>query len=67
LPSAAEALADTFNSEVAEPSVTVAGAGFGQDGAGWDIPETVQLKSTVPVKPLNAMTVMVEVATSVSM
>jgi hypothetical protein len=67
VPSAAEVLAETLNSEVAEPLVTVAEGGFSQDGAGWVTPETVQLKSTWPVKPLNAMTVMVEVATSVSM
>ncbi len=43
--------------------VTVAGAGVAQDGAGWPIPEIVQAKSTLPVKPLNGMTVIVEVAT----
>lgn len=65
--SAVEALAETVNSEVAALVVTVAEAGFVQDGAGWLAPETVQVKSTLPVKPLNGMTVMVEVATSLSM
>jgi hypothetical protein len=61
-----EALAETVSIEVAAPPVTVAEAGFEQDGAGWVAPETVQVKSTLPVKPLNGMTVMVEVATSLS-
>ena len=47
----------------AEGPVTVTGAGVAQDGAGWPIPEIVQAKSTLPVKPLNGMTVIVEVAT----
>jgi hypothetical protein len=64
--SAVEALAETVNIEVAAPPVTVAEAGFEQDGAGWVAPETVQVKSTLPVKPLNGTTVMVEVATSLS-
>jgi hypothetical protein len=64
--SAAEALEETVTSEVAAPPVTVAEAGFEQDGAGWAAPETVQVKSTLPVKPLNGMTVMVEVAASLS-
>ena len=59
-----EELAETVTCEVAEPGpVTVAGAGVAQDGAGWAIPEMAQVKSILPAKPLNGMTVIVEVAT----
>jgi len=62
--SAVEELAETVNDDVAELlPVTVAGGGVAQDGAGWFIPETVHVKSILPVKPLKGMTVIVEVAT----
>lgn len=54
--------AETVNREVAAPPDTVTEAGFTQDGAGCASPETVQVKSTLPVKPLKGTTVTVEVA-----
>ena len=61
-----EELAETFNSDVAEfPPVTFAGGGVAQEGAGWLTPETVQVNSILPVKPLNGITVIVDVATPV--
>lgn len=68
VPWAVEPLMVTASSEVAEaPPDTVAGAGVAQDGAGSVIPEMAQEKSTLPVKPLNGITVIVEVAMPVSM
>ena len=66
-PSAVDSLEVTVNSDVAAPPVTVAEGGFGQDGTGWVIPDTAQVNSTLPVKPLNGMSVMVEVAAPVLM
>ena len=66
--SAVDSLEVTTNSDVPEPPpVTVAEVGFAQDGPGWPTPETAQVKSILPVKPLNGMTVMVEVADPVLM
>jgi hypothetical protein len=53
---------------VAEPGpVTLAGGGVAQDGAGLFGPETAQVKSTLPVNPLNGMTTILKVATPVFM
>ena len=59
---------ETESGEVAEPGpVTVVGAGVAQDGAGLVSPEMVQAKSTLPVKSLKGVTVIVEVVSPVSM
>jgi len=61
-PSAVDSLEVTVNVDVAEPAVTVAEGGFAQDGTGCVTPVTAHVKSTLPVKPLKGMTVMVEIA-----
>jgi hypothetical protein len=62
-----DSLEETTSSDVAELPVTVAEGGVAQDGPGWPTPETAQVKSILPVKPLNGVTVMVEVADPVLM
>lgn len=65
VPSAVVSLEVTTNDDVAEPPLMVAEGGVAQDGTGWVIPETAQVKSILPVKLLNGVTVIVEVATPV--
>ncbi len=65
VPSAVDSLEVTTNGDVAELPLIVAEGGVAQDGTGWVIPVTAQLKSTLPVKLLKGVTVMVEVAVPV--
>jgi hypothetical protein len=52
----------TDSPDVTGPATTVTEAGFGHVGIGGRPPVTLQVKFTGPVKPLNGVTVTVEVA-----